>query len=708
MSAHLPPNIDGGSNLGANNSQTDLSAKHSSGSAAALERPAVPKLHSVFVPSCKGGTVIYPDTTLKTPMTQRRTSIVPPAPATTLHCTLLSRGDDETMTWAPQASPVFRRPSRCMSLDKTVVQSHSHGLPKAVEEAVSKRHYLAGVFGRDSNFSAGEPFKSSLPQDLNLGHPAPPDSHRSAPSTSSKTQGDIASIRGPPFFQSEQTPGNPGRHGYMLWGKPHGVMQGIMAKVRNHLAGHRKPDSVLPREANLSAMCPRSSCQYILSDAQVQDVVEIVFQEMCKHGAPFQDPQAVGSQQTTGNAAHTRLIRKPSCLKNAIEPQSATKADPKITLSEPKPSFYTRSTSDGQVRSRTMSQQIPFTTTVYRNNRTNHRWYESRPTGKSDLEPVNDAPQVPRTTSLQPSSSIMLNPNATNEASRLTSTQTVRSDSETPDFHGFSLGSHTESAISLRKENINESGIDDDRMGNRNMTSFPALPNRQCTNEWISPPASFDARENGTNMYHLGIDARLGSIATIDCEVADEQAVETESRHGIFHGLYNPSATNPSRRASDDVRDVQPYRKDTSSLASAEGEIRRSAHFIEPRVRQHPDLEPGFMQKLSRKISSVFQGNTESRRPTRAPAPSEADGQVSVKFAEALSACRPGAGGDEAVNGYLSEPEHDAVYQAMTLSKPDKGTIQRRSIVLEGNITHTCEDELGISGLPSPSAQSSP
>ncbi|TQN71318.1 hypothetical protein CSHISOI_04165 [Colletotrichum shisoi] len=702
MSAHLAPNIGGGSDLIADDSQTALSTRGSGGSPAALERRAVTKLHGVFVPSCKGGTVMYPDTTLKTPMTQRRTSIIPPAPATTLHCTLLSRGDDETMTWAPQASPVFRRPSRCMSMDETGVESQSHCLPKAVEEVVNRRH-LAGVFGQGSQFPEDVPFKSSIPEDLSPGHSTPPNGHRSALTTSSQTQGDIASIEDPSFVQPGLTPSSPGRHGYMLWGKPHGIMQSIMAKVRNHLAGHRKPDIMPAGETAISAICPRSSCQYILSDTQVQDVVEIVFQEMCKHGASIQDLKAVGSQQTTGNADHTRLSRKPSCLKNAIEPQSATKADPAITLSEPKPSFFTRSTSDRQARSRTMSQQMPVTTTVCGKNRTSIRWSESRQTDETDLEAVKNAPQVPRITSLQPRSSSMLNPNTTDEAPRLVSTQTVGS--ETPIFHGFSLGSNTDSAISLQKKNINESGTQDDKMASRRMTSFPALPKRHCTNEWTSSPASFIAPENDTNMYHLGIDARLGSIAPIECEVAEEPAKEPESRHGMFHGFFNHNATKISRRSSDNVHDSQPYRENRSPLASAESGRRRSAHFIEPRV---PDTDPGFMHNLSRKINSVFQGNTESNRATRAPAPSEADGQVSGTFAEALSTSRPGAGGNEPVVRHLSEPEYNAVYQAMTLSKPNKGILQRHSIVLEDNITHACEDELGISGPSTPSAQSSP
>lgn len=109
--------------------------------------PIVTQLPGVFVPSCHNGTVIYPTTTQRDPNLARRPSIVPPGPPTTLDCSLLSNGDVETMMWAPQASPVFRRPSRCMSMDQTRTQTHSHCLPPFAGEAVAKGN-LSGILGQ--------------------------------------------------------------------------------------------------------------------------------------------------------------------------------------------------------------------------------------------------------------------------------------------------------------------------------------------------------------------------------------------------------------------------------------------------------------------------------------------------------------------------------------------------------------------------------
>ncbi|KAK2033160.1 hypothetical protein LX32DRAFT_117466 [Colletotrichum zoysiae] len=114
---------------------------------ASIHAPArITQLPGVFIPSCKNGSVIYPTTTQKNQTPQRRVSIVPPAPSTTLNCSLLSHGDDETMDWVPQASPVFRRPSRCMSVGEIGVDSTSS---ESIEEIVGEAE-SAGVSGESN------------------------------------------------------------------------------------------------------------------------------------------------------------------------------------------------------------------------------------------------------------------------------------------------------------------------------------------------------------------------------------------------------------------------------------------------------------------------------------------------------------------------------------------------------------------------------
>ncbi|KAK2000729.1 hypothetical protein LX36DRAFT_404676 [Colletotrichum falcatum] len=571
------------------------------------ERPKITRLPGVFVPSCQNGSIIYPTTTQKNPTAQRRVSFVPPAPSTTLNCSLLSRGGDVAMDWAPQASAVFRRPSRCMSMEETGCRPHS---PTSVEDFVGK----------------AEPADVSSKKD------------RPAKEASVRAPADIASAKDsdpvshdPRVVLPEQNA--LGRPGYSLWGKSHIRVQRIMLKVREHLAGSRKAEAVSTQgqETDLPAACSREPCQYVLDDSQVQGIVEMVFQEIRKHETSSQNAPAAEDYREINDSAPRCLTRKPSCLRSSIEPQPSTTAGPATTISEPETSFVARRASDGQVYSKTRPQQITSTTIVCQGGSTDIQWPDN------------------------------------NEASP----KVFKS--------------------SQNKENVEELTIPSDEDQSCRITSFPALSKRHCTNDWLSPPMSFMDSKSGTDMYHLGIDARSRSIASITRGLPEKQL----------------DAKKPSRRASEAVVDMKLCETTDSLLASAECGRRRSAQLADTLTPEQPDPSSGFMQKFTRKISSVFQSSDSVNRPTRAPAPSEIEGHVSGRFTEALGASRP-AGDQGPDAGSFSEPEPDAVYQAMTLLKPSKGESQRRSTCSEDNMPHRCEDDLSTLEVPTPCAQPTP
>ncbi|KAK1988161.1 hypothetical protein LZ30DRAFT_766223 [Colletotrichum cereale] len=584
------------------------------------ERPGVTQLSGVFVPSCQNGTVIYPNTTQKNPTTRRRMSVVPPAPSTTLNCSLLSQRGDETMDWIPQASPEFRRSSRCMSMEETSTYSHC---PKSVEELAGKTEPM-GVSDESNNRPLSETLDSCFAQD----GVRPEKTASTATAQPASTAGTIP-----------------------------------------------------PRETDIPAICPREPCQYVLDDSQVQGLVEIVFQEMCKHDASSQSAPATRSYQATGDSVLKWLSRKPSCLKSSIKPRPSTTAGPATTISEPETSFFARSASDGQVYSKTRSQQAPATTIVSQVGSTDILWRDNMGTG----------PGLPQCTSP------VLDTSTDKEPCRAPRSAVAR---EAPDLLGFSIEPQPPSRTSEDKENIKELIIEDKEEKDRGMTSFPALSKRHCTNDWLSPPTSFVDSEDVTDMYHLGIDARSGSIASINRGLTKYHVEDAKSHKDP---RLRPLQSNPET-----VVGMQPCEMGDSLLASAESGRRRSAHFADPPTPEHPKSKPGFMQKLTRKISSVFQHPDSISRPTRAPPPSEVEGQISGKSTEALGATRPPAGDGGPDNGHLSEPEPDTVYQAMTLLKPSKGEPQRRNTCSEDNIPHRCEDDLSTSGMPTPCAQPSP
>lgn len=117
--------------------------------------------------------------------------------------------------------------------------------------------------------------------------------------------------------RSEHLSDTPRRSGPNIWGKPNTLMQQIMGKVRVRLAGQRRTTNISPSDTDGGTPCNQASCQYVLTDDQVQDVVEIVFKEICKHNTTMED--AIKTQQATNTVVETKLARKPSFLKTAIE-----------------------------------------------------------------------------------------------------------------------------------------------------------------------------------------------------------------------------------------------------------------------------------------------------------------------------------------------------------------------------------------------------
>ncbi|KAK2059997.1 hypothetical protein LY76DRAFT_429232 [Colletotrichum caudatum] len=641
--------MGGGSNLGGNDFQRPPSSIQPNGFI--HERPRITQLPGVFVPSCNNGSVIYPSATQKNPTPQRRVSIVPPAPSTTLNCSLLSHGDDATMDWVPQASPVFRRPSRCMSVGEIGVDSTSS---ESVEE-IDGEAESAVVSGETDSRPPSGPLDPYLARDgAKTEETIPTASHQPSSMASVRSPTDIASDKDagtvpqdPKSVFLDKNTETPGRSGYTIWGKSHTRMQRIMAKVRDHLAGHRKTEAIPPEETNLPTdTCSRNSCQYVLDDSQVQGIVEMVFQEMCKHDFSSQSMAAGETHQAIDDSVPKWLSRKPSCLKSSIEPQPSTTVDPATTISEPETSFVARSASDGQVYSKTRPQQVPCTTIFCQGSSTDIQWSDDSGTGLLDTSTVSEPSRTPGPAATQ----------------------------QTPDFHGFPLDPQIESKSSLEKENMKEFVTHGDDDKSRRMTSFPTLSERHCTKDWLSPPVNLIDSRNGADMYHLGIDARSNSIPSISRELAAEQA-------------------------------QQPCEASDSLLASAESGKQQPAQLANSLTKEYPGPEHGFMQKLSRKISSVFQGSDSVSRPTRAPAPSEIEGQVSGKLTEALGASRPLAGDQGPDAGSFSEPEPNTVYQAMTLSRPSKGGPQRRSTCSEDNIPHQCDDDISTSGVTTPCAE---
>ncbi|KAK2766577.1 hypothetical protein CKAH01_15455 [Colletotrichum kahawae] len=248
----------------------------------------------------------------------------------------------------------------------------------------------------------------------------------------------------------------------------------------------------------------------------------------------------------------------------------------------------------------------------------------------------------------------------------------------------------------LQKENSKASvhdGVDD----HQNTTSFTPLNKRRDTHEWQSPPYGAIPEEQETDdLYHLGVDARPGgALPATDSHVSRPDPM-TRYNFGLFNrsvfGESTHDATSKSgRRVSEasimTVAAAAPRSTDKVLYRS------RSAHFADV-----SNSDPGFLQKLTRKLSSVFQ--TPPQKPVvRAPAPSLESTAISRKASEShIAGDSSEAEGVDAA-GYISEPERSSVYQAMTVSKPAKVEAQRRSICSEDNAPQRIDAVTSLKGL---------
>lgn len=417
------------------------------------------------------------------------------------------------------------------------------------------------------------------------------------------------------------------------------LMQGIMGKVRNHLAEYRQIQSSLSGDSNVSGMCPRASCQYFLDDSQIQHVVEIVFQEMCNNSSDLESTSVTQHKSLEGASGKLLATRKPSCLTKAIEPHASTTAGPATTINEPQTSFFTRSSSDGLIRAKIRSPQAPLTTIISRQSITDIRWLANMQAGIIEPEHQSLASDTPKAPAPTHSDYYSTTVNVSSIDDGPGHAPIYMAEPDTPNFHGFSMDSRL---VNISKQQ--ESAKIDISEENKTMTSFPTLPTRHCTIEWQSPLDScVTTGDHGNDdIYYLGIDARL---------------------------------------------------------VTSEIETRMSTHSPEP--PKSLKSKPSFMQRITRKISSVFQ-NPRSSGATRVPAPSESDEPNSAGFTETCNARHPDAEDEDEgpVLGYFSETEPDEVYKDIPSSRQVKLNPQRRSTCSEDNLPHVCVAESSTPTLP--------
>ncbi|OWT43556.1 D-xylulose reductase A [Pochonia chlamydosporia 170] len=230
-----------------------------------------------------------------------------------------------------------------------------------------------------------------------------------------------------------------------------------------------------------------------------------------------------------------------------------------------------------------------------------------------------------------------------------------------------------------------------------NMTSFPELRPRHCTNDWINPPAEIEQLTSAptTDLYHRGVDAHSGRPpASPETVWEAPQPIAVPCDHSIFDkdpfmGANPYTYDRRETRASGSTDKLRLG----SSIGSA-SHRRRSSHV--PMTYDTPwdspdGIVPQILDKLRRNTQHDF-GQSSLLRPeynvwtaeARKSAPNEAVPVTKIRSRDSIVKERT-----------LKPPKADSsgIYEALTGSRMIVGR-GRHDTCSEDNRPHICENDM--------------
>jgi len=483
-----------------------------------------------------------------------------------------------------------------------------HGLTSSQISLVSTR-------GTSSRASMGEPDRITSVHSLSQDHMTPiPVRNRDAIFPSSRDGSSSTGDKGGVSPQLDER-----------------LVQGIMDKIQNRLVYQERAATDVQGPGPHGGTVHPDGTGWLLESSHLRMIIQTVLQE--DRSSKRQSSMELRSKSHIGSFRQTKtLIKRPSLSSNAIELHSSTVADPATTISQPQTSFLSRSLDSGRVYTRFRPHE-PKTTIVSRRSITDIKWLnnsnDTAITRWGTLETFGRASNQ-RLSACDSKFSV--------STLRAVSASTTPPQDRFASFRGFSGSQRgTSTPHNSNKENSPNASTPVKRFS---LESFPALLKREGTQDWLSPPAelaSTPPAQETDDMYHLGIDARSGSVAPVPTVVIEEPVKQRQCNRELFHedifgsGMYSIPVTRRATEASITSL-LSPELSPGASLGASSrkrrgnGTGKSGLSFIP--LHKHQPGTPHFMDRLreggkavTRKLSAVLQGPIGARG-TRAPAPS--------------------------------------------------------------------------------------
>ncbi|KAF5130212.1 hypothetical protein E5D57_006549 [Metarhizium anisopliae] len=455
-------------------------------------------------------------------------------------------------------------------------------------------------------------------------------------------------------------------------------------KVQDHLRPRRVHHASVKLGGESEIQVDDGNHLYFVNKTDIREVVKIVL-DTFQQEAAYQDSIKRENISDKNPSQSSPMLLEFDKKRNSITPRLSAVAEPATTISVPKTFFAHTKWNSTELSAGYLKDDLSTTTTILsRGSVSEIVWSENvssganRPSRSRSSVKASDKPSNHKRIQRQP-------------ISKSAQFQGTLTPEETTTRYLTNRLESLSSNLSFQKR-ISRSTDEES-----NITSFPELRPRHCTNDWLNPPAEIEQLTQAptSDLYRRGVDAHSGRApASPEAAWQAPQPIAIPCDDSIFDKdpFYCTNLYLHERRATNGSTSTGKIRPGSSISSSAYQ--RRSSQV--PLCYDSPwDSQEGFIPRILEKLRR----NTQYDLSQQAyPRPDE-----NVWSAERRKSPSPEAGTDANVRSRdsivkertLKPPTADnlGIYEALTGSKMVVGR-KRHDTCSEDNQPHVCENDM--------------
>ncbi|POR37281.1 Uncharacterized protein TPAR_02521 [Tolypocladium paradoxum] len=426
---------------------------------------------------------------------------------------------------------------------------------------------------------------------------------------------------------------------------------------------------------------------YLVSDEDIAAAVNAAAADL-DHTDTSEWPSR-SSSKVSSTSSNSLSLPKLSSQMNAITPRLSAAADPATTFSVPKPSFSSLGRADSRRCINNGLNIATRATVVSRRSVAEIIWTENQPHGQESGSPKapGTISRVISNDSSAENGALAVQPPANGHVCQTGVDTTGCSP------HQYSVPETLENLVA----DIGKRGsLSTDEESN--ITSFPELRPRHCTQEWLNPPVEMEqlTRPPSADLYQLGVDAHSGGVSQLPGGCLEEPVNKTQRcNHSRFQEdpFCYANIYSFERRATEGCASISAEKRLGAAIGSA-SRRRRSSQVADYQAPQ-PDCEEGLLpsvfDRLRKRGEKMFHLHD---------CPEESDGTGAATPANSPANDRRSGTGPRSRDSLIRErtpqpprPDIAGIYEAMTGSRMLVPR-QRRDTCSEDNRPHVCEDDM--------------